>query len=263
MSALNCSPSPRLFEFGPSGPAPLLMIATFLFALWVPWTAHAMDGADGVITALNKNIDDTYAGFQADDFDKFQQNLKLLKANLTNAAYVATSIVQERQTNPTYVPVALKPIPDELTPAYYEAMVPKQEEQLKQLAASLVESEKALKKQQYKGSMTVLLAAIQTYLDAVGTVSKNPLTVVTGAKDTLENSKKNATYISNHVKAQNDIKTTIKVLQEEHAKLTKELKESKVQWEKVNQLWPIFEAVWIHHQTVTSYIATGVRYRQL
>ncbi len=257
MSPLHVSSPRSFFDLGPSAPALFLLMATLLVAFWGPGTARAMDGADGVITALNQNIDDTYAGFQEDNFDKFEQNLKLLKANLTNAAYVATSIVQERQTNPAYVPVALKPIPKELTPAYYEEMVPKQEEHLKELAASLVASEKALKKQQYKGSMTVLLAAIQTYLDAVGAVSKNPLTVVTGAKDTLENSKKNATYISNQVKAQNDIKTTIKVLQEEHAKLTKQLKDSKVQWEKVNQLWPIFEAVWIHHQTVTSYIATG------
>ncbi len=224
----------------------------------LPVPARAADGADGVILTINQNIDDTYAAFKANDASGFAANLHLLKANLTNAAYVATVIVQERQTNPAYVPAALKAIPVELTPAYYMQTVPQQQEKLKQMAQQIVEAEKLLKKQQLKGSITVLLAAIQTYVDAVGSVSKNPLTVVMGAKDTLENSKTNATYISNNLAAQSDIEKTIAVIKQEKAVLEKQLLESKEYWEKVNELWPVFEEVWLHHQAVKGYISTGV-----
>ncbi len=231
----------------------LLLLIVTLF----PARPLAADGPDGVIQAINGDIANAHAAFQADDPAAFEASLGLIKANLTNASFIASSIVQERESNPAYVPVALAPIPAELTTAFYEETVPAQEEKLKEVAALLVQTEQALKKQQYKGALTVLLVALQTFKDSADMVSKNPIAFVMGSKEALENSTKNATYISNHVKAQADIKTMVALIKQEKATLEAMVTESKVRWEKVNQLWPVLEDIWVQHQTVTKAIATG------
>ncbi|MFH1530357.1 MAG: hypothetical protein ABIK09_06430, partial [Pseudomonadota bacterium] len=234
----------------------LLPVLVFAAGILIPRPAAA-EGPDGVIQAINGYIADAHAAFQADDPAAFEASLALVKANLTNASFIALSIVQERESNPAYVPVALAPIPAELTTAYYLETVPQQELKLQEVAALLVQAEQALKKQQYKGALTVLLVALQTFKDSTDMVSKTPISFLLGSKETLENSKKNATYISNHVKAQADIKATVALIKKEKAKLEAMVTESKVRWEKVNQLWPVLEDIWVQHQSVTEAIATG------
>ncbi len=217
----------------------------------------AEPGTDGVIKAINLYSDNALAAFLEDAPEAFAANLHLMKANLQNATTATSAIVAERESNPDYVPVELKPIPPQLTPAYYKETVPKQEEKLKLVAQKLVEAEEALKKSQYKGSLTILLVAIQTLKDSAGLVTTNPLSLTMGAKETLENAEKNATYISNKIKITNDIKQAIAVIRQEKANVEKELEESKKRWEKANQLWPVIQEISIRYEAVRDYIEAG------
>lgn len=236
---------------------PFMITFTILLISSVAVADPPEPGADGVIKAINENASSALEAFQQDDAEAFAASLQLLKANLQNATTAAAAIVGERESNPDYVPVPLNPLPVQLTESYYKQTVPAQEKKLLEITDQLVAAEQALKKSQYKASLTILLVAIQTFKDSVETVSTNPLTVVMGAKETLENAKKNATYISDKVQVTNDIKKAIADIRKEKAKVEEELETSKKRWEKAKELKPVIEEISIRFDIVQTYIDSG------
>jgi hypothetical protein len=154
--------------------------AVLALAAWIalgltPAAASDWTGIDGSVANVNNLMAQATTAVQAGNYEEAKSQLAATARNLEAASSWAHFVWRERRTDPSYVPVALNPLPPELTESYYKDKMDASRDNYTQLLSDIQQARIELGLKQFQTLVSILTGAVNLSKGIVDTVKGNPL----------------------------------------------------------------------------------------
>lgn len=151
-------------------------LAMLILLFWTsPLSADNWTGIDGSVDNINNLMAQATSAVQSGSYVQAKEQLAATARNLERASSWAYYIWDERKSNPTYTPISLNPLPDELKVSYYQDRMDDSRAQYKQLLGEIDEARLQLGLKKLQTLFSILTGMVNLSKGIVDTVKDNPL----------------------------------------------------------------------------------------
>ncbi len=192
-----------------------LFVAAVLFINLAPGRLQAQGAwVDETINGINQNLADAAKDFVNLDRESFRTHLTDARKIAKDAApLIETWIIEERRTNPAYVPPELDPIPMELTPGFWQASIGEQQSAIEELTLEMADARKNLKTAKLDAALSIMVSGFATVKELMETMSKkNLLLVAYKCKQMMDNIEATAQYVQQNMDGMKAAKVAAKAI---------------------------------------------------